>query len=426
MSLPLVTTILNTRNIVSVLGLSLAITAGSAYAGEREQARRMYDRLAGVPPTNAELNTMVPLLTAGGPSYDPYAAAEVAMANPNFLNVTIKNMVIPWTNKDQTVFAPFNDTAATLVGYIKDGRDFRGILSDDIVYIAQGAGISSTYSNNNNNLYEEVENENHDLASVLVADSQSLRMGIPSNATAGVLTTRQSAQEFFYLGTNRAMFRFAMMNYLCKDLEQLKDTTRVPDRIRKDVSRSPGGDSSVFLNNCISCHAGMDGLAGAFAYYDWIMPVDGNGDPIQTAGTLTYNQTAQTYDLDGTTVSSRVTKKHRHNSANFKYGYDTMDDSFINYWRTGVNANLGWDGTDGAFQPVTNPQIPTSGFGAKALGQELANTDAFARCQVTKVYRHVCFNDPDQATLQTLMGTFQTAYNLRDVVKESAIQCMGN
>ncbi len=45
-------------------------------------------------------------------------------------------------------------------------------------------------------------------------------------------------------GTNRRMFRFTMMNHLCADLQTIPDTTRPPDRIRQDVTRSPGGDSS--------------------------------------------------------------------------------------------------------------------------------------------------------------------------------------
>ena len=65
------------------------------------------------------------------------------------------------------------------------------------------------------------------------------------------------------------MFRFTLMNHMCMDMEQVHDTSIAPDRIRQDVSRSPGGDSRVFLNNCIGCHAGMDPLAQAFAYYNF-------------------------------------------------------------------------------------------------------------------------------------------------------------
>ena len=60
-----------------------------------------------------------------------------------------------------------------------------------------------------------------------------------------------------------------MMNHLCNDLQTIMDTTRPPDRIRQDVTRSPGGDSTLFLNNCIGCHSGMDPMAQAFAYYNF-------------------------------------------------------------------------------------------------------------------------------------------------------------
>ena len=65
------------------------------------------------------------------------------------------------------------------------------------------------------------------------------------------------------------MFRFTMINHLCHDMEQLMDTTRPTDRIRQDVARSPGGDSRIFLNNCVGCHSGMDPMAQAFAYYNF-------------------------------------------------------------------------------------------------------------------------------------------------------------
>ena len=65
------------------------------------------------------------------------------------------------------------------------------------------------------------------------------------------------------------MLRFTMINYMCNDLNTIMDITRPPDRIRQDPSRSPGGDSRMFLNTCIGCHSGMDALAGAFAYYNF-------------------------------------------------------------------------------------------------------------------------------------------------------------
>ena len=65
---------------------------------------------------------------------------------------------------------------------------------------------------------------------------------------AGVITTRAAGEAFFSAGTNRRMWRFTAMNYLCRDMEQLQGHDRPADRIRQDVTRSPGGDSQIFHN----------------------------------------------------------------------------------------------------------------------------------------------------------------------------------
>jgi len=251
------------------------IFAQIAFAGdlERRQAKRIHDRLTGVPATNAVITTMESLL-AGDPVNGGRLAADEAMKNPAFYNVTLKNFAAPWTNEEQSVFVPLNDYSATVIGMIRDGRDFREVLYGDIIYTGNN---STAYSDNNNDHYIELENLGPvagDLSNslILIADLQSNVTGTGlanQSATAGVITTRAAAKAFFVDGTNRAMFRFTMMNHLCTDLEPLKDVSRTPDRVRQDVTRSPGGDSRIYLNNCVGCHAGMDGLAGAYAYYDY-------------------------------------------------------------------------------------------------------------------------------------------------------------
>lgn len=418
------------------LGLSLGFL-NISYAGAREQARRIYDRLAGVPPTNAVLDTMTACINgitttcaAGGgdtsiSSDGKVVAAYLAMQNPNFLNVVVKNMVTPWTNKDQTVFAPLNDASATIIGLIRDGatKDFRQVLYGDIIYTGNDSSLPA-YSNSNNNHYIQMEHKNLDLRTVLQPQQQSTVTGHPLASIAGVLTTRQSARAFFYAGTNRAMFRFTMMNYLCTDLEPIKDITRVPDRIHKDVSRSPGGDSSIFLNNCVGCHAGMDGMAGAFAYYNWGPAVHNPNETPEEVETqsMTYLTGPISYTLSGEPFNTRVVPKYLQNFSNFPYGYVTTDDSWVNYWRNGPNAKLGW----GALPTgVTLDEKGNShGSGLTSLGHELANTEAFARCQVIKVYRHVCFNDPDESTLSTMVTDFKNNnYNMLTVFSDAAINC---
>src|SRR4029077_7251591 len=240
-------------------------------AGTSEQARRIYERIAGVPPTAAELASMVSTLSGCGASCVPGApqlvtAAQTATSAASFYNVTLKNMVIPWTNRDQTVFAPFNDYAATVIGMVRDDVPFNTALSADLLYVVNG--VSPAPSNSSNAHYAAAESQGVDLSVALKATTQSAAYGTPTAATAGLLTTYGAESAFFINGTNRAMFRFTMINHFCHDMETLQDTTRPSDRIRQDVARSPGGDSRVFLNNCLGCHSGMDPMAQAFAYYN--------------------------------------------------------------------------------------------------------------------------------------------------------------
>jgi hypothetical protein len=384
----------------AALALAIAAFASGqqdAIAGPREQAKRMYDRLTGTPPSPALLDDLQTRVQTDKVSAAMYMLDPGSPRSKDFYSVTLKNFATPWTNRDQTVFAPLNDYTATVIGMVRDDVDFRGVLSDDILYT--GNGISPAYSNIDNNHYEAMENGNADLRAVLSRTTQSSLNGLPPNATAGIITSRAAAQAFFIDGTNRAMFRFTLLNHLCRDMEQVHDTTRPPDRIRQDVTRSPGGDSSIFLNNCIGCHSGMDPMAQAFAYYDFD----------ETQNRLVYTQ-------------GQVQPKYLINSDNFKPGYVTTDDHWENRWRLpGHNTLLDWQGQNGQIR---------SGNGAKTLGQELANSGAFAQCQVEKVFRTICLrspsDDPDRGQVEASVANFRNGGNLKRVFAETAAYCAGN
>src|ERR1022692_516874 len=285
-------------------GVSLAALLGfqptiPLIAGPSEQAVRIHNRLAGVPPSDVVLTQMATLISNG----NPQGAAQLAMSNSGFYNVTLRNFIAPATNRAQSAFVPLNDYTATVIGMIRDNVPFNTVLSADVLYVGNVSGAPA-YSPSNNNHYQYLDNNGVDLKSALVATTQSSLTGIPSSATAGVITTEAAAQAFFIAGTNRAMFRFTMINYLCNDMPQVMDISRPPDRIRQDVSRSPGGDSRVFLNNCIGCHAAMDPMAQAFAYYNY----DG----------VTTNETIYTPGV--------VQAKYLINSQNFNQGFITPND----------------------------------------------------------------------------------------------------
>jgi hypothetical protein len=379
---------------LAAAGTMLAASIAAAAGPTADEATRMYARIAGIPPSAAQLQQMMA-------ASDPASAALIATQDPAFYNNTVRNLAMPWTNRDQTVFAPLNDYVATVVGMVRDDVPFNTLLSADLLYIADSASGAPGYSANNNAMYTTLDNNGTDLKAHLVSSTQSALTGVPATATAGVMTTRAAASAFFINGTNRAMFRFTMMNHLCSDLQTVMDTTRPPDRIRQDVTRSPGGVSTLFLNNCVGCHSGMDPMAQAFAYYNF-SNIDTDTAP--TTGQIVY-------------TAGQVQPKYHINNTNFPQGFSTMDDAWENRWRSGPNQVLGWSASSSG-----------SGNGAKTLGQELENSTAFATCQVTRVFKQVCLrapaSAPDVNQVNTMVASFQSGYVLRQVFAQSAAYCM--
>ena len=383
--------------------LAVVLTAAVALpvsAGPREQAAQIHNRIAGVPAPAAVLTQMENAINGVEPSCSTYGvtgatcAAYIAMDNVSFYNVTLKNFAAPWTNRDQSVFVPLNDYMATVIGMVRDDIPFNTLLSADLTYVGSPGVVPAAPAPNNNDHYAQLEANNVNLRDELVSTSQSSVQQIPSNATAGVMTSRAASEAFYVAGTNRAMFRFTLLNHMCNDMEQMHDPKLSPDRIRQDVSRSPGGDSRLFLNNCVGCHTGMDPLAGAYAYYNW-------------------NETTERLEY----TAGIVQPKYFNNDLNFPQGFRTQDDSWQNYWRTGQNSYLGFD-----------PALPGAGNGAKSMGEELGNSQAFASCQVRKVFSAVCMRDPenidDRTAVDSITTTFtQTGYRMKQVFADVAVHC---
>ncbi len=356
-----------------------------SFAGPREQAYRLHNRLTGVPPSTVVLAQMENLIQNG----QAQAAADIAMQNPRFYDVVIKNWVKDWTNEEQTNRVPLNDYVATVIGIIRDNRPFDRVLYGDYLYVSSDNNAPA-YDNANNDHYEYLEDNRVSLAQTLQEVVQSQVTGVAD--TAGVITTRASAKSFFDAGTNRAMTRFTFMNFLCKDFEALHDIT-VPDGyVRRDVDRAPGGDSRQYKNKCVGCHAGQDSLGGAFAYFDW----------------------------DGTQITHNVNQVSPKINANvlFTDGNVVTDDSWLNLWATGQNSVVGWRGT-------------ASGTGARSLGRYLARSQAFSQCMAEKVFKLVCVKEPqsasDIAAVQSYAGEFEQndLYNMKNLISKTSTLCLG-
>ncbi|MCG8486862.1 MAG: hypothetical protein MI756_05275, partial [Chromatiales bacterium] len=303
-----------------VIAFFCTMSVSLSFAGPREQAKRIHDRLTGVPPTSAVVDSMAAKLSSG----DGIGAAYEAMEHPAFYNTTVRELATPWTNRERSVYVDLNDTIATVVGMIRDDVPFDQVLYEDIVYVGTPAATAVAYSQSDNDHYLDLQLNRVDLGNPanLVQQRQSDLPNSPLgvNETAGVMTTRGFSEAFYVAGTNRSPLRFATLNFMCMDMEDFRDITAHPDRVRQDVTRSPGGGSNIFQNDCLTCHAGLDGLAGAFAYYDFDEDLQ---QTVYTAGA--------------------VQPKFLKDAGTFRFGFETESDAWINYWRTGPNAYVGWN-----------------------------------------------------------------------------------
>jgi len=383
--------------LVCVASMALA---SSALAGDVERARRIHDRLVGVPPTPERLAEMIRLMN----DETVEAAALYALEHRAFYGTTLKNWATPWTNEEMTVFAPLNDFTALVIGMIRDDIGFNEILSIDRMYHAANGVVSNVYSPSNNLHYEQLEANRVDLSDdqlfVWTEQSQMPGSQLSSADAAGVITSRAAGKAFFSGGTNRAMTRFTFMNFMCRDMEAMHDTTLSSDRIRQDVTRSPGGDSSIFLNSCIGCHTGMDPMTGAFAYFEW---VPGDEDDPDDTGRVIH-------------TPGQVQEKFLINANTFPAGYVTIDNRWDNYWRQGPHSVLGW------------PDTASGGYGPHTWGVEVGNSEAFATCQVEKVFKQVCFRPDnsvgDRAAITTIAQDFMDeGYSMKKVFAQVAEYC---
>lgn len=367
--------------------LTITLFSQIAFAGPREQAFRLHNRLTGVPPSDQVLQNMQFYIQNG----EPDSAAMIAMEDFRFYNVTLKNWAKEWTNQEQTNRVPFNDFVATVLGFIRDDLPFNGILFEDILYTgASGLANVAPYAPDSNQHYIDLENQRVDLKMNLErqVQGQISNVGDPS----GVLTSRAAGESFYSAGTNRRVLRFAFMNFLCHDYEALHDITLSDIYVRRDVDRKPGGDSRFFRSKCVGCHSGQDALAGAFAYYDW----DGTK--------LVY------------TPGAVVEKINR--NVLFSEGNMVQDDSWFNMWSIGQNSILGWSGVQ-------------SGRGVSGLGRLLANSKAFSKCMSNKVYELVCLkkaetqSEKDAVTSLAMNFERDGKYSMKELIAKTSTLCLG-
>ena len=388
----------------ALMSLTLCPYAFSAGSGELEKARSqvsfVYQRLTGgLKPAHTDLNTWTAKFMA---SPDKKAAllavAEEAIKIDAFYSVTVLNFAQQESNKDRALSddpGALSDLTATIVGMVRDEKDYRSILYDDIVYIPDGA----TYSSGNNKAYDAlataVKNGSASLSDSLKETTQTAVTGLPLQA--GIFTLRGFGSTFYEAGTSRGPVRFSFINYICRDMEKLSDINVNSNSIRRDVDRAPGGDAANFVNECRGCHFALDPIAGAFANIDFIPP----SKPLDDAAIK---------------ISTLPTDKTNRNNTVFPEGMKVVDDSWVNNWFASEVYKGLWDGTK------------PKGKGIKEFGEMIASTKMFPDCMAERVFHNVCLGDAVKAgerlTIEGLSAGFvKSGYNMKSLMKNAAVEC---
>jgi hypothetical protein len=329
---------------------------------------------------------------------------------------------------------------ATVIGIVRDGNSAKDLLTGNYFYLADSskAAVPSNMERDlirSNLHYSSLASGGFNLARVLTQSTQKLFDGvkvIDNPDPAGVLTSRAFMGAHAIAGTNRRMIEYAFREFLCIPIEKWAFSQSSDAWIGRDIDRVPGGSATKFVQNCRACHARMDPLRGAFAYYTFsnnfikntlVVPHLSNfADNEDTSmGALTGLRSGDPglLNLPTNNYVNYVVKKMNHNDHVYPGGFVMQDNSFNNA-ATDAEAlkYFGWRGN-------------TSGKGAHEFGLMLAQSEGFSRCMTKRVFKTLCKRDPvnsEDPLIQSTAAEFETqGHKLKFLFKKIAgfPQCLG-
>ncbi len=364
--------------------LLLALLPGLLFcAGARDATRTaqvLFYRLTGTSLllTDPRLKQMATLVQEG----KLIEAAQIASEDPKFYKIRIRNWAASLSNRGESAFVPFNDFQALMIGAIRDDLDARELLTGDFRYEANAVHKLPAVSQKDNNHYLQMETKDINFKTELVKVAPQWTDS--AGHAAGLLTTRGWAEAHYAAGTNRRAVEYAFREFLCRPIDKWK-YPNLPDLyVRRDVTRRPGGNPTIYQNECRTCHAGMDAMGGAFARLDFV----GNQFFI---------------------IKDKVAYKMNQNGGAYPAGHTTSSDTWVNFSTQGHNQLIGWRGE-------------TEGVGIKAFGKMISDSVGFSECMVQQVFYHVCRKKPSTEVQAALVNDFEgKGYHLRKLFEEIAI-----
>lgn len=464
--------------IVLLILFIFPIVVRSEFLDQNESKKRAYFfylRITGVIPDvdSDEFADVYNLIESG----DEENAALLIANDKNLINVKLKNFLKDWTNRKVSKNVSSSDMLLLMLGLIRDDRDFREVLTTNKIYkisydgfkytfppsgdIAKKPGEIEQYLSymgapdnlsfneitdkakyNRGNIYEgsvylNIDNGHIDLNKYLVEENRIVKyddfttsdhvnftLKDSSNTLrengfiSGVITTDQFAAEFFNAGTNRRATQYLFKNFLCKEFDDVADTTVDTQYIRRDVDRYPNGDSKVYLNYCIGCHAGQDSLGRAFYHYD---------------KSLVYNGMIYRKEHSFSPSTPNKLNKNIVYEDGFVVGTDKNGNSvdrkdvWENLWISGKNEELGMPDETVWKSSILDTGEAHKGAGVKELGEYLSLSTAFDECMAERMWEMVCVNRKDsvfESKRKELGGFFRNNnHNMKKLIAKIATFC---
>ncbi|WP_413561050.1 hypothetical protein [Bdellovibrio sp. HCB209] len=389
-----------------------------------QRARKLYERLTGtkLPADSPTIAQMVTLLNRGQVAQ----AAEIATADDNFLNITVKLWALKLSTRDETIKTELNDMVTSFIGVTRDDRDARELLTGNFYYrgntnLANVRGSLVPDLLISNNHYLDLETQRVNLARNLVrVANQQIATSATASANnpdpAGVLTSRAFMSAHALMGTNRRLVEYTFREFMCVPLQDWADTGASDLRIGRDIDRFPGGDHMKFLTSCKGCHTVMDGFRGAFAKWD----VGDTPLGIKHSDVNPRTGNNNDYNINANTTTGVVNKMNRNNTV-FPSGYVMTDSSFLNNAIREKNANFfEWRGA------------ASGGTGVKDFGTVVSNSRRFSQCMAKQVFETVCRRTLDPVTdaqkLKEWGDDFEkSGYKLKKLFETTATraECLG-
>jgi hypothetical protein len=346
-------------------------------------AYKLYAKLTGVTPdlNNPKFIRIVKLIQQNKIA----EGVQMILKDDNFYQVRMRNFAAPFSSKDYSTFENFNDLQALIIGITRDDLDARLILSGDIRYSAsEKAGLPAvSMGDNEHYLAFDAANMSY------VRDLKKFNKQWDGfEGAAGALTTRAWAKIGYDMGTNRRNVPNSFNVFLCAPIEGWK-ARGIPDLyVRRDVPRNTSEDPNIYQNVCRNCHGLMDGMGGAFAKFDFVQ------------GVMMYSK-------------DEVMPKMYQNGHVYPQGYVPTDDSWDNLMNYNPAVDFGW-------------RTSMKGQGIKAFGEMLANSKAFTKCLVTKMFQEVCGKPILSAApelLEPLASRFEEGgYKIKTLVSNIAME----